>query len=32
MLANIEFITMLNQAATDRIELAKLLGISETQL
>ncbi|MBQ6425438.1 MAG: DUF87 domain-containing protein [Clostridia bacterium] len=32
MLANSEFITMLNQAATDRIELAKLLGISETQL
>ena len=32
MLANSEFITMLNQAATDRIELAKLLGISDTQL
>ncbi len=32
MLANSEFITMLNQAATDRLELAKLLGISETQL
>ena len=32
MLANSEFITILNQAATDRIELAKLLGISETQL
>ena len=32
MLANSEFITLLNQAATDRIELAKLLGISETQL
>jgi len=32
MLANSEFIVMLNQASTDRIELAKLLGISETQL
>ena len=32
MLANSEFITLLNQAATDRIELAKLLGTSETQL
>lgn len=32
MLANSEFITLLNQAATDRIELAKLLSISETQL
>jgi len=32
MLANSEFITLLNQAATDRIELARLLGISETQL
>lgn len=32
MHANSEFITLLNQAATDRIELAKLLGISETQL
>ena len=32
MLANSEFITLLNQAATDRIELSKLLGISETQL
>ena len=32
MLANSEFITMLNQAATDRLELAKLLGISDTQL
>ena len=32
MLANSEFIVMLNQAATDRIELAKLLGISETQM
>ena len=32
MLANSEFITLLNQAATDRLELSKLLGISETQL
>ncbi|PWM29329.1 MAG: TraE family protein [Clostridiales bacterium] len=32
MLANSEFIVMLNQAATDRLELAKLLGISDTQL
>ncbi len=32
MLANSEFIIMLNQAATDRIELAKLLSISETQM
>ena len=32
MLANSEFIIMLNQAATDRIELAKLLNISEEQL
>ena len=32
MLANSEFIVMLNQAPTDRIELAKLLNISETQL
>ena len=32
MLANSEGITMLNQAATDRLELAKLLGISDTQL
>jgi len=32
MLANSEFIVMLNQASTDRIELAKLLSISETQL
>jgi len=32
MLANSEFIVMLNQAATDRIELARLLNISETQL
>lgn len=32
MLANSEFIIMLNQASTDRIELAKLLNISELQL
>lgn len=32
MLANSELIVMLNQAATDRLELAKLLNISETQL
>ena len=32
MLANSEFIVMLNQAATDRTELAKLLSISETQM
>jgi type IV secretory pathway VirB4 component len=32
MLSNSEFIVMLNQAALDRGELAKLLGISETQL
>ncbi|MDL2236055.1 ATP-binding protein [Christensenellaceae bacterium OttesenSCG-928-L17] len=32
MLANSEFLVMLNQAATDRIELAKLLNISENQL
>lgn len=32
MLANSEFIVMLNQAATDRLELAKLLNISDTQL
>jgi type IV secretory pathway VirB4 component len=32
MLANSEFIVMLNQAPTDRMELAKLLSISETQL
>ncbi len=32
MLANSEFIVMLNQAATDSIELAKLLNISEQQL
>lgn len=32
MLANSEFIIMLNQAPTDRIELAKLLNISDNQL
>ena len=32
MLANSEFIIMLNQAATDRMELAKLLNISDLQL
>ena len=32
MLSNSEFIIMLNQAATDRIELAKLLNISDQQL
>ena len=32
MLANSEFIVMLNQAATDRIELAELLNISSDQL
>ena len=32
MLANSEFIVMLNQAATDRVELAKLLNISEPQM
>jgi len=32
MLANSEFLVMLNQAATDRLELAKLLNISENQL
>jgi type IV secretory pathway VirB4 component len=32
MLSNSEFIVMLNQAATDRIELAKLLNISDLQL
>jgi hypothetical protein len=30
MLANSEFIVMLNQASTDRLELAKLLNISDT--
>lgn len=32
MLSNSEFIVMLNQAATDRAELAKLLNISDQQL
>ena len=32
MLANSEFISMLNQASTDRIELAKLLNISDLQM
>ena len=32
MLANSEFLIMLNQASTDRIELAKLLNISDLQL
>lgn len=32
MLANSEFIVMLNQAATDRMELARLLNISDLQL
>ena len=32
MLANSEFLVLLNQSATDREELAKLLNISETQL
>lgn len=32
MLANSEFITLLNQAPTDRQELSELLGISDTQL
>lgn len=32
MLSNSEFIVMLNQAATDRVELAKLLNISDLQL
>lgn len=32
MLSNSEFIVMLNQAATDRQELAKLLNISDRQL
>ena len=32
MLSNSEFIVMLNQAATDRIELARLLNISDLQL
>ena len=32
MLANSEFLIMLNQAYTDRLELAKLLSISNNQL
>jgi len=32
MLSNSEFLLMLNQAPTDRIELAKLLNISDTQM
>ncbi|MEX1377683.1 MAG: VirB4-like conjugal transfer ATPase, CD1110 family [Eubacteriales bacterium] len=32
MLANSEFLLMMNQAPTDRIELANLINISETQL
>jgi len=32
MLANSEFLILMNQAATDRMELAKLLNISEAQL
>ena len=32
MLANSEFIIMLNQASTDRVELANLLNISELQM
>lgn len=32
MLANSEFLVLMNQAPTDRIELDKLLNISETQL
>ena len=32
MLANSEFLVMLNQASTDRVELANLLNISENQL
>ena len=32
MLANSEFLIMLNQAGTDRLELAKLLNISDNQL
>ena len=32
LLANSEFIVMLNQASTDRIELSKLLNISELQM
>lgn len=32
MLANSKFIVMLNQASTDRLELAKLLNITELQM
>ena len=32
MLANSEFLIILNQASTDRIKLAELLNISDTQL
>ena len=32
MLANSEFLVMLNQASTDRVELAQLLNISDNQL
>lgn len=32
MLSNSEFVVMLNQASTDRIELAKLLNITELQM
>ena len=32
MFANSEFLVLLNQAATDRAELAKLLNISESQM
>ena len=32
MLASSEFLVLLNQAPTDRLELAKLLNISQTQL
>ena len=32
MLANSEFLVMLNQASTDRVELASLLNISDNQL
>ena len=32
MLSNSEFVLMLNQAATNREELARLLNISDTQL
>jgi hypothetical protein len=32
MLSNSEFLLMLNQAPSDRIELASLLNISETQM